>query len=170
MDSRVTTLPTPWRPIVVCGLVALVIPILYYGHLYSTARSAWLTPSPFQHPEVGRFWIVMRRAFLGTFVGEVLVSGALAVLTCWIVHVRRTISIRRIGTLVIADVSLLLAFLIAPWLVPAVGSLRLPRGNPIDGWVMGGLWPQVLPCLAATSAGVTFFFWSRHLEESVKPA
>ena len=165
MVSKVRESPTPWRSITICGTVAIAIPILYYGHLYMDARSVWLAPSPFRHPGVGRFWIIMRRAFLGSFVGEILVSFALAVLTCWFVYVRRTTSIRKSGTLAMTDVGLLLAFLLAPWLVPAVGSLRLPRGNPLDLWVLGGLWPNGLPSLGAAFAGVTFLLWSRHREQ-----
>jgi len=151
-------------------MVAVVIPLFYYGHLYRTARRLWLMPTPFRHPEAGRFWTTMRRLFLGSLVGEIVVSFALAMLTCWVLQIRRTMRNRNIGVLVMTDVGLLLAFLLAPWLVPAVGYLRLPQGNPVDGWVLGSLWPNVLPCLAAACAGVTFFLWSRHHERLPKVA
>ena len=45
MVSKVRESPTPWRSITICGTVAIAIPILYYGHLYMTARTYRLTVS-----------------------------------------------------------------------------------------------------------------------------
>ena len=170
--SKAAELSTPWRPITTCAIVALAIPALYYGQLYGTARRVWLTPS--LHPEIGGFSKsyenLMKNVLLRAFVGEILVSFSLAILPCWIIHVRRTMSKRKIGSRAMTDVGLVLAFLLAPWFVPAVGFLRLPRGSPLDGWIQGNLWLAVMPCLTAASAGVTFFFWSRRYEQVGKVA
>jgi hypothetical protein len=55
----------------------------------------------------------------------------------------------------------LTAFFIAPWLAGEAGFLELPSGNPVDQWVMGNPWFNIMPAGAAMLAGLLFVMWGR---------
>lgn len=171
--AKVSALRAPWRSLLICIVAALVIPIWYYGQLYleiRRGRPAALNLIEASKSDPGLAGIAQyariyettaNRLWARTLLGEVVVSLALALLTCWIVYRRRAKLGGALAARVLTDVGLVLAFLAAPWLVPAVGFLHFPRGNPIQVWVFGNVLPNALPCLVASTAAVAFYLVSR---------
>jgi hypothetical protein len=164
----------PWRLLLICALVSLVFPILYYWHAYSglrviSASSRQLIEASSTRPmlaaEIKRssdlYDFAMRRILVRSFLGDVVVSVGLAILTCWLISRRQGQGRDGLTGRILTDVGFVAAFVLAPWLAAAATYLGPPRENPISVWILGGFFPNALPCLAALSSALVFYLMSR---------
>ena len=147
--------------ILICALLSLALPVGYFIRLDSEIRAVDSIRAYPGHPEIAaleeRGRSTRQLLFRGVLIGELIVTFTLSLLTCLVIR-WRTVGAdqpRGVGR-VLSDIGLLVAFFLAPWLARSVGFFELPSGNPLDLWVMSGLWRNAMPCVAAMFAGLLF--------------
>jgi hypothetical protein len=170
--TKVRLSDVPWLPFLFCSALALPLPAVYYWHLRSLNNRAFVG-NPSDSADIARLGertkTLLNLMATGTLIGQIEVSVALAMLTCWVVYSRSTGMRPGLGGRALADIALVAAFLLAPWVAGAIGWLELPRGNPLDLWVLGNLWGNLLAGIGAGVAGLAFVIALKR-RQPIRPA
>jgi hypothetical protein len=159
--------------IVVCAVASLAVPLWWYFRLYQQFQASldpqpgWVATGPFSADHLRQGWRLVFRAGL---IGDCVVALVLSLLAClylrWRIDGGNKASV---GVRVAADVSLLFAVFLSPWLAQGVGSFSPPRGNPIDDWFLFRNGSTALPALAA-GASALLYLASRRLSRAPRGA
>ena len=170
--TRVRVSDVPWLPFFLCSALSLPLPVAYYWYLRSFNDRAF-AGSLASSADVARLGeraaMLVNLVTTGAFMGQIEVSLTLAMLTCWVVYWRSTGVKPGLGRRALADLGLLVAFLLAPWVAGSIGWLELPRGNPLDLWILGNVWSNLVPGIGAAVAGLAFFFVLKR-RQPIRPA
>ena len=129
-----------------CPLRSLAIPAVVYRGMLRDLRAVNFPPKVKDR---------LTALSLRTGIVVCVVALALSLTTCAFIVWRRAKRSRRLGPAVVANVALILAFFIAPWLTIALASGGLPDGV-ISLWVGPGVLLRALPDLCAVVAGLAF--------------